>query len=370
MESFVLFIFGINKMSELTPKLNTGLIIEKNPSDFLGGSIPFEYRNLTKDWRPFRSRPERQRYAKVDALNCVSQASTNLWEAQANWMLENKLWPEDALNFWNKNSYIVDGKFEISERAVAKLSNTTLQGNTYQRVIDSIINDGVIPEIKWPATLNTDIDLFSWDKYYEEISAELKLLGKESTKYFTMPYESLAFSNYNAEKVIKKELAHAPIGMAVATCQPWALKVYVCDSEPNHAVVNDYFDKSYYIWDSYPPYEKFLMPGYRIYYALKAVLYPVQRIIAKPINSDLLLEDISYGEWGEKVLKLKKALNKVGWITQSGDIYDSNLANLIFNFQLANLSRTWKEMIATLKGRKCGPQTRQVLNELLNKKLT
>src|SRR3990167_6246942 len=112
---------------KLDSTINTGLIIEQKSEDFVLGasSILFEARNKTKDWRVFRSRPERQRYSRFDAMNCVSQTSTNLWEAQANWMLENKLWPEDALNFWNKNSYIVDGKFEISERAVAKLSNTT-----------------------------------------------------------------------------------------------------------------------------------------------------------------------------------------------------------------------------------------------------
>lgn len=363
-------------MNKLNEQLNTGLLIEDRPTDFVLGStspIVHESRNLTRDWRLFRSRPERQRFARMDAMNCVSQYSTNQWEEQANWMLANNLWPEDALKFWNKHKYIVEGKFEISERFSAKMSNTTQAGNYFQNVLSSIKNDGVVPEWMWPASLDPNADLFEWDTYYLNPSEELKLLGKESLKYFSMLYERIDMGTQkNKLEIIKKALEHAPLGLAVATCPPWeSALVPVCYANPNHAVCNDCIGKfySFFIYDSYEPFAKELAAGYQIYSIYKAVLYTVKR--NEPVVKEapeLLNQDLSFSEMGPEVLKLRSALSKMGWKNNFlWDVYDSELASVVFKFQLANISHVFLEMLLSLKGRRVGPRTREVINKFLTK---
>ena len=364
---------------ELDNFQNTGLIIEQKPEDFVLGSssIPFEQRNVTKDWRKFRSRPERQNFTRVDPMNCVSHTSTNLWEAQANWMLENNLWPQESLDFFNKHGYIVNGKFEISERFQAKVSNTTTGGNSYQRVLDTMNTSpessrgfGVVPEALWPSTLSTEN--FNWAEYYKAIPQELLNLAKESKEHFKFPYEAIhSGTQDNIKEIVKKALEHAPLGFAIATCQPYDASVQVCSNAANHAVTNDCFTTSYLIWDSYDPYEKYLEPGYLIHYVVKAVLYPLK----KKIPSDgLFHEDIVFGDKGDEVLRLRKALNSIGWKNDiDWDIYDSGLCTVVKNFQLANLKRQpsvaiFLGTIFNLAGKRFGPQSREALNFFLSLK--
>ena len=355
---------------------NTGLLIEDRDTDFVLGStspIVHEARNVTRDWRPFRSRPERQRFAKVDAMNCVSQYATNQWEEQANWMLANNLWDETALKFWNKHGYIVNGKFEISERFLAKMSNTTLAGNYFQDVLSSIKNDGVVPEWMWPATLDPNADLFEWNTYYLIPSEELKLLGKESLKYFSLLYERIdAGTAQNKIEIIKKALEHAPLGLAVATCSPWeSALVPVCYANPNHAVCNDCMGKfnSFFIFDSYEPFAKELASGYQVFSIYKAVLYPIKRNEPVVVEDERLLNrDIVFEETGVEVLRLRNALNQMGWKNNTNwDVYDNELRSAVFKFQLANLNHVFLEMLLSLKGRRVGPRTREVINKFLQK---
>ena len=360
---------------KLNPTIQTGLIIEVKPEDFVLGasSIPFERRNTTKDWRQFRSRPERQRYARFDAMNCVSQTSTNLWEAQANFLLVNNLWPKESLEFFNKNGYIVDGKFEISERFQAKVSNTTTSGNSYQRVLDTMRHDsangkGVVPEALWPSTLNPDIDKIDWAAYYKTPSQEVFDLAKQSLEHFKFPYEAIHYGTQtDTLNIIKKALEHAPLGLAVATCQPWDGSVSVCSLPPNHAVTNDAFTTSYIIWDSYDPHEKYLEPGYLIHYVVKAVLSPLKKKeqSTNELNDGLFHHDIVFTQTGLEVGRLRRALSSLGFGNNvEKNLYDSELAGAVFKFQLKYLADTWLEMILNLKGRRVGPRTRAVLNRL------
>lgn len=354
-------------MTKLKPGVNTGLLIEKRETDYeLGGNSPIvhEARNLTRNWRPFRSRPERQGYARFDAFDCVSQASTNSWEAQANWMLANSLWPVDALKFWNEKGYIVNGKFEISERHIAKESGTTRAGNSFQRVLDALRKVGVVPESLWPSTLDPNIDKIDWDEFYKEIPQELKDLAKESLKYYSLLYESIARgSQKNRAEDIRKALEHAPILLGIATCSPWYDRVPVCDSQPNHAVLNDCFEKSYYIWDSYEKFEKFLEPGYIIHFAYKAVLYPVKRNepIKKPLFQDI--NNLRYGKTNEDVKVLQRLLNVVD--TPTG-YYGGRTQRFVYDFQRLNNVASLLEVLF-VRGRWVGQKTLAKLEELYNK---
>ena len=298
-------------------------------------------------------------------------------------MLINNLWPADALKFWRKHGYIKDGKFEISERFTAKLSGTTKSGNYFYKVLDSVRNDGVVPESHWPSMDAPGVDDFNWDEYYKEISQELKDLGKESLKYFNMMYERID-QGALTKKIIKRALEHAPVGLALVTCSPWmgGKEILWCNADPgsaNHAVLGDGMEEdNYVIWDSYPEHEKILLDGYEIPYAVKAVLYPVKRAeVVK--DSEELTEDVRFGNVGAGVLKLRVALNKLGWKNDiNNKVYNDELSDVVFNFQRANFPGglwyvSWKhplfwEMIFSFPGKGVDDETRKIINRALNKR--
>lgn len=59
-----------------------------------------------------------------------------------------------------------------SERALAKLSGTTHQGNTLQNIVDAINKYGLIKDVDWPQ-INTVDTAVTWDEYYAEIPSNI-----------------------------------------------------------------------------------------------------------------------------------------------------------------------------------------------------
>jgi hypothetical protein len=346
---------------------NTGIRIEElKPEDYIFGVnslIVFEKRNTTGNWKLFRSSDERQSYRLFDAMDCVTMSALNDFEEQANWMLANNLWPADALKFWNDNGYIVNGKFEVSDRFIAKMSKTTAQGNTFPNVHNAIRNCGVVPEAMWPAS-----DDFTWEIFYSEVRPEVIALGLQSLKYFNWQYEKIPTD----KKTLQTQLQHAPIHIGVGTCPDWNDgKVSACQMSPNHGVLLDSIQvDGYHIFDHYAPFDKVLAPDYLIPIAYKAILYPIKR--SDPIGITTFNNDLRYGQGGPEVAKLKDALYKMAWISideiVGSDIYDDRLAKAVFNFQLGNILHTPSTLseLFSLRGKVVGPKTRAVLNQYYN----
>ncbi|MEK6879566.1 MAG: hypothetical protein AABY22_08165, partial [Nanoarchaeota archaeon] len=66
-------------------------------------------------------------------------------------------------------------------------------------------------------------------------------------------------------------------------------------------------------------------------------------------DSDALYADLKYGDAGNEVLRLKKALRRLGWSSQDGNMYDDNLARVVMNYKLANLDLgIWGRMFEKL----------------------
>lgn len=352
---------------ELNPKINTGLIYEEKPSDLLGGSIPFESRNTTANWLSFLSTSEIQKFRHFDSQGCVTFSAMNNLECQFNWALDNDLLTSSAIKFFTDNGYIVDGKFNFSDRFIAKLSGTTRQGNTFQKVWDAIRTHGLVPESKWPSS-----ESFDWDSYYSPIPNDVLELGLTSLKFFEPIYERLTDLS---SKNLDRELKHAPIQLGVATCSPWDSEVPVCDAQPNHAILLYDVDNGYNIEDHYDPHKKKLLPGYKIWFAYKAVLFP-KVTTESPIDPDHLFSDLKLGDSGEKVIKLKRCLDRLGFFTSDNSSeYDEGLASVVYKYQLANLPRlSWAFWYCTVwwdgkfgghKGRIVDESTRKTINNAL-----
>ena len=344
-------------------KIVPAIIPGNRPEDyFLGVNSPIQHeaRNTTKDWRPFYSRDERQLLVNSDTYACTNFSGANQWEIQANFFLVNNLWPEDALKFWNKHGYIINNKFEISDRFQAIKSGTKVGfGNYMYKGHDSIRKDGVIPESMLPSNPSMKVE-----EFYSGITEEMNVLGLESLKYFNWMYE---FLSDLTPKSMDKTLEHAPIQIGIGICDGYHDGyANVCDAGPVHAIIDgDVEDKnwSYNVLDHYEPFQKKLAPGYKIHSAVKGILYPIKRDEPAKIEGPFT-RDIVFNEQGDEVLKLRKVLNEHGWKNNiNNNVYDKELSMTIFKFQLANLSRVLLETIFTLMGRRCGPQTRAVLNQ-------
>ena len=94
-------------------------------------------------------------------------------------------------------------------------------------------------------------------------------------------------------------------------------------------------------------------------------------------DADALYADLKYGDKGTQVLKLKKALKRLGWGEARGiklndsNIYDDNLAWVVMNYKLANVcigiwERAWERFF--YKGKTVDQRTRENINyNLLNR---
>ncbi len=359
-------------MLELDPKqFHPGLVVGNREEDFFAGAnspIPLEARNLTGNWTRFRSKEEDQYNWRGDWYNCTNNSSENEWEAQANWALENNLWPETALTFWNDHGYIVDGKFRISTRFNSKLSGTRIPiGNYLYKAQDSYRKHGVVPEEVWPTSPEMRPDI-----YYADVPDSTIALGQASLKHYDWLYE---FIMDLSAKNLNKHLQHAPIQLGIATCPGWESgKVNACSMQANHAVLLESINatREFNILDHYQPYTKKLAMNYTIASACKGILYPKGGV--QPATQDIiapLTKDIKFGDSGEEVAHLKRALKKLGWLPDYRydpgilEIYDAALCQVVFNFQLANVSRVFFEMLFSLKGKSVGSNTRAAINEAI-----
>lgn len=250
-------------------KKNSGVIIIKpTKTDFVVGAITYEQRT-NGDWTPYLPLDERQSFRRFDSMACVSFSALNSCEMQLNLLLPTlplyvKKWLQDE-------GYIVNGKLEFSDRYLAKMSGTTLKGNTLPKVWDAIRHYGLVPEVNWPSN-----DDFNRTEYFAEVPAYLIEKGKKFLEFFDIEYEWVhgSGSGISATRIdFTKHLKHAPIQIATAVCGNWGEGIIAACWEPcAHATC--IFYKGGYLGDedTYAPFQKQLASNYIIYQAMKGVI--------------------------------------------------------------------------------------------------
>ncbi len=208
------------------PQQNTGVIVGQRPEDWIGGTIPFEERNPSGDWRAHLPHEEKQYSDNTDTMGCVSFSMNNALEIQ------NKFYGIDV---------------NYSDRFLAKISGTTSQGNYLYKVADAVRNTGLVLEADYPAPPN-----YNWATYYSVIPQDV--LSK--AEGIPMNYEWLSPD----KGTLQVHLKHAPI------------QIVIPEPYPNHAVVLVAIegDTAFY-FDTYPPYLKSISLS-KINSALKPVL--------------------------------------------------------------------------------------------------
>ncbi len=244
---YVFFSDAIHVPHNSFPDKNQGVLDGKQPADFAAGTIPFEVRNPSGDWRPYCPDGEVQFDQFTDVQGCVSFSHTNSLEIQA--------------------KQLSGQSYNWSDRFLAKMSGTTHQGNFLTKVADTVRQYGLVNEATWPAPAG-----FTWDSYYADIPADVIAKGKSEFP-FTIAYEWVFSSDSiltpnQKMAALTKQLPHAPIQMTIPGTNPIHAVCLV-------AIANGL----YYYYDSYSPFLKSMSTAPAA--ALKVVLSDSRIIIRK-----------------------------------------------------------------------------------------
>lgn len=275
---------GITDKYDQTIPVRTGLI-EREPllgsyiADLMTG-VAYEVVNASGKWLPYISKSEKQSFRRFDTMACVSYSTINSIEMQLNFMMINGLIDVTPLKDWLDP---VTGRFNFSDRFLAKVSGTTENGNYYDKVANAVRYYGLVPEAMWPASEN-----FTWDQYYSEIPEHVLAKGKELLKYIDIAPPEFLIKKWNGsalvvpDDLLRRHILQVPLIISTATCAGWSVKdpVAACSADSNHAttMIEVYDDGAYEIEDHYVNFEgvfqKTLQSGYFIYNAIKLVVNP------------------------------------------------------------------------------------------------
>ncbi|MDF1498505.1 MAG: hypothetical protein P1P85_04105, partial [Patescibacteria group bacterium] len=247
---------------------NTGIIIKYQEADYIAGTLPYE--DLCDNWTLYLPTEERQHSVYFDTMACVTFSALNIIETQLNFLLATNKIPEIAIKELTELGYIINNKFEFSDRFTAKMSGTTRKGNYLQKVWDSIKHGGLLPESDWAYPRDQRTPIFDWDDYYQEIPQELKDKAKKILDYFDFAYEweyQNKLTSYKEDEIenIKRQLRQAPLQIASPTCNWKSDVVEPCGkTTASHATMIYQIDNYIYDYDSYEKYIKKLSLNYII----------------------------------------------------------------------------------------------------------
>src|SRR5688572_10162418 len=113
---------------------NHGVRPGKRPTDFVAGTLPFEERNPSGNWRQFLPPGEWQRVNSVDLMACVTFSLLNAIETQELQQTRSQI--------------------NYSDRWIAMMSETTPDGNWLYKVADTVRKYGLVREESWPCPAN------------------------------------------------------------------------------------------------------------------------------------------------------------------------------------------------------------------------
>ena len=211
----------------------TGFLYRFDERDYITGASPIIYDEIMPngDWTAYAPNGEKQyKYATFDTMSCTTFSALNIVETWVNYYIANSKLTLLQLQTLNELGFMVDGKFNASDRFTAIMSNTMPNGNYFQSVWDSIRKDGLLAEDKLPFGGN------SWNEYHDKtkITEQMKTDAKKILDIFDFGYE------WSAPNVVNDALKYTPVQLAIP-------------EQAYHAVEgiapNKYFD-------SYEPYIK------------------------------------------------------------------------------------------------------------------
>lgn len=307
-------------MPEITK--NTGIIIVPlSPKAFLLGAesgVGFEVRLPKADWYNYTPTGEKQYTIKFDTMSCTTFSALNSLEMQFNYLKRNGLISAEVMKILTDSGYIDEnGNLNLSDWFTAVMSGTTLQGNDFGSVWDSIRKHGVLPQShgKKPEDFNTTSEWLD----RRNVTTEQKEKALKFIELFDISYEFILFGKTDP-KIITTHLQHAPIHIATPVCGGWAVEsiVNACGIEQvQHATCSHGSEKDVatLIYDHYDPMNKRLAWDYPVPWAVKGILAVKKPKPVTPKPSYVFTKTLKKGDKGKDVEMLQKALKSLGFFT-------------------------------------------------------
>lgn len=200
----------------------TGYIHEVRDTDYVMGEsspLPATQNNPSGDWTQYTPGGEKQNkdYA-FDTLSCTTFSALNIIETWIKWLEKTGRLTDvqrEALD-----EFYIDREFNISDRFTAIMSGTTKQGNSFQKVWDSIRKHGILPE----RYLRFGGD--TWEEYHDPsvITQEMKDKALQFKKLFEFGYSWVDVSK------LQDYLKSAPIHIAIPQRASHAVE-YIADKK-------------------------------------------------------------------------------------------------------------------------------------------
>lgn len=214
-----------------------GVKLGQRPEDYVAGSftfISYEERLKSGDWRPFLPVKEIQ-YGKEDSMSCVSFSACNGLEAQ--------------------HKHQTGKEVNFSDRWLAKMSGTTIEGNWLYKVGDTVRKFGVVLETDYPTPPNYTFAQFHAD-IPEPLYSQLVEKGQAFLKEWDVRTEFVPAT----KEAMLKHIKHAPLQIVI----------------PGHAILNFLCEEDVVnYFDTYQPHEK-KTPYSNVQSVYKYVLTPKQ----------------------------------------------------------------------------------------------
>ena len=265
------------KEKKLREGVNTGVFIEPKADDwFIKGYSGLTYKETLKsgNWRAWLPTDERQSNTGGDAMSCVSGATCHAIDTQLHYFMETGQLELGLIDWLRSEGYIdLDGRPNTSQRALAKISGTTKNGNSPNRVANAADNEGFLPESDWTWDWNR---AFNWNEFYSTLPQNLMVKMNAFLKFFDIGYEWVANGEPATRAEIEYHLKHAPLILAAPTCPPWGEGIIpACGAPACH--MTEIFNREDYteIEDTYAPYQKKLAADYPLNYVMKVVVSPL-----------------------------------------------------------------------------------------------
>lgn len=322
---------------ELIEGQNTGIHPEPVlPSAFTttAGQLEQSAINPNGDWKAYAPPGEWQKLkginapqngfntGGVDFLNCVSFGFNDAVETYMDYQIAHGAYPVENIAWLHANGYFnPDGTLNFSDRALAKGSGTTTDGNWTPRVAEYARLNGLVPESLWPMPVAeiTANPAQYWEIYYRDLPPEVLAMGQEFLKRFTLAYEQITDTS---DTGLHAALSTSPLTVATAVCQNWnnGISVRGCGDGSQHetCLLSVGPDGTRSILDHYEPFIKTLAPEYKITWAWGIRVYPKTAPVISP-SKPVFNRDLHIGMVGEDVRALQKILNTSGYpVTLTG----------------------------------------------------
>lgn len=312
---------------------NTGFIeVAPRPQDWKsaqGTGIIGSPVNATADWRLLEPPGEWQKDMRTqfETNACVSFSANDALETYGDFCIKNNLWPVSLVQWLRDKGYFnADGTMNFSDRFTAKMSGTTIDGNSLPAVWESIRANGLVPESLWTsdfAKLPTQGETqVNWNLYYSNIPDSVIALGKEFLTMFNsvnpnraVQWEWIAYPGVNmTPDGFGQQLKTSPLQIATVVCDGWDTNTVIngCGAGVGHAIMLSYVEPnvSYHILDHYNKFDKQLALNYVLTYAVRGLLIPVAPTTPTlpPTQKFMFSHDLWYGIIHPDVLELQKRL--------------------------------------------------------------